>query len=204
LLFLSLVVGVTPVVLGDDPFASAGAVLSDQNALRVLAPHAHGRPGEIVDVAIDVKGAKGLGCLQMVLVYDAKLLEVTGADKGPLLGGLAIFEHDNTIPGRLGLGFLSGPNPNHTELAQIDGDGEAFIIHFKVLGRAGQRSPLTPLRGHAWQVSDAELPVRMEPGEFVITGGGFPWLYLLLAMLTLLFLAVMFRRRRGRKASPFS
>jgi hypothetical protein len=198
-LFLSLIVGVTPVAFGDDPFARAGAALSGPVAITMAAPHARGATGDNVDVPITIKGASGLGCLQMVLVYDEKLLEVTGVDKGSLLGELAIFDHDTTAPGRLGLGFLSGPKANRAELAQIDGDGTVFIVHFKVLGRAGQRSLLTPQRTQAWQVSDEKLGVQTDAGEFVITGG-FPWLYLLLGIFaSLLLLTVLSRRRTASK-----
>jgi LPXTG-motif cell wall-anchored protein len=180
---------------------AANVLDSDDPASRltVVLPQSSGAHGQEVEVPVTVAGARELGCLQMALIYDEKLLEVTAVQQGPLLPEGAIVEHDKTIPGRLGLGFISGPNAEKNDLVRVQGDGVIFTIRFKVLGHAGQKSPLTPKRASAWEVSNAALPLRGQAGEFTITGERFPWLYVLLGLLGLVLLA--FVLRRGRKAA---
>src|SRR5205814_2868807 len=105
--------------------------------IAVALPKASGAHGQDVEVPVTLAGAHELGCLQMALLYDDKLLEVVAVEQGPLLPKFAIVEHDKTIPGRLGLGFLSGPNPDKTELARIAGDGVIFNVRLNVLGHDG-------------------------------------------------------------------
>lgn len=162
----------------------------------VIVPKASGNTGAEVRIPITIAEAQDLGCLQMALLYDEKLIEVTGVEKGTLLGEHAIFDHDKTIPGRLGLGFLSGPTSDRKQLARINGGGTFCVVRFKVLGKAGQRSPLTPHKAQAWQVSDEKLTVKANAGEVLITGYQFPWLYVVLGVITLLVIGILLRRRR--------
>lgn len=152
--------------------------------------------GAEAEVPITVGNARQLGCLQLALLYDPNVIEVTRVTSGPMLPAKALFDHDRTIAGRLGLGFLSGPDSNRKALTQISGDGVVFNVRFKVVGRAGERSPLKPHRTQAWQVTDEKLRVGAQEGEFVVTGAQFPWLYALLSLLGLVILVVIARRLR--------
>jgi hypothetical protein len=170
--------------------------------ITVAVPNARGAPGEEVEVPVTVEGADRLGCLQMALEYDRALLEVRAVDRGPVLPEGALVEHDSKVPGRLGLGFLSGPNAKKTGLARVREDGVLFKVRFVVLGEAGQKSPLRPQLAQAWEVTDDKLEVRTEGGEFLITGAGdawshFPWHFVLFgAGACLLALVVGMRARR--------
>lgn len=158
-------------------------------------PHPKGNTGATVPAEIRFQGAAEVSAFQMALLYDEKLLEVVKVEKGELLGENAIFEFDNDVKGRLGLGFLSGPDATGKQLAKINGSGVIAVVHFKVLGKGPRRTPLSPDRVRAWGVHDAELTVRSDPGEFTILGN-LPWLWIVLAILAVIAIGLLIRWMR--------
>lgn len=168
-------------------------------SVSVLLPHPKGRKGETVAAPIKLQGAAELGALQMALIYDENLLQVVKVERGGLLPEHGLFEHDFEIPGRLGLGLLSGPDAAGKGLARINGSGEIATVYFKVLGAGPRRTPLSPDRVRAWGVSDEELTVRAAPGEFTILGT-IPWFWIVLAIVAGLVLIVGIRWARNRGA----
>ncbi len=157
-------------------------------------------PGGTADVPIQVQGASNIGAIQMVLVYDAKVLTPETVVRGTLAGSNALLEFNAQTPGRLGLGLVT--------LDGIQGDGTLATVHFKVIGSAGQNSQLTLEKAEAWErTSYLPMLVNTEPGQVTVGGGPSLGLLVLLALLcfTGLLLVVgigillWLRRRRDRR-----
>jgi hypothetical protein len=92
-----------------------------------------GKGNGMVDVAINVQNAPGVGSLQMELVYDASLLEVTGV-KPEKLASNAMVESNTGSPGRVIIGIVDS--------AGINGQGPLVTVSFKVVGK-GESCPIT-------------------------------------------------------------
>ncbi|HYV37176.1 MAG TPA: cohesin domain-containing protein [Gemmataceae bacterium] len=173
--------------------------------ITVSVPNIQAKAGEEIEVPITLAGANRLGCLQMGLNYDKTVLQIKSVEKGPVLAEGAVLEVDESIPGRLIVGLLSGANAKKTGLARIGQDGILFKVRFVILGQAGQKSPLSPHRTQAWEVTDDPIPVRTTDGQLsvptppTVAAREVPWNYLLFgaAAVLLIMLGVMRRLRVG-------
>lgn len=173
-------------------FATASLGQSRAATVAVRAPTSSGASGEEADIPISVAGASGIGALHVELIYDPAVLEVKTVDKGQLLSENALLDFNGAAPGRLIIGVVS--------LDAIQGDGAVLLPRFTVKGKKDQTSPLELENVKAWEGSTRlDVLVTTEPGQFTVTGAGFPWLYLLLALLVaLLALILLFALRRRR------
>ena len=165
----------------------------------VAAPTAKGSSGSEVKLPITVKGAPGVGAIQFGLQYDPAVLEaVVGpdgggvVDAGDLAGDGGLIDSDLT-PGRLAIKFAT--------IQGVKGDGTMFLAHFKVIGKAGQISPLTLDRTRAWEATNDsfEILATNEAGTFTVAkaSSSFPWWIIGVAGgLLLLLLLVLARRRK--------
>jgi hypothetical protein len=141
-------------------------------SVTVVLPHASGAPNVEIKVPVLVKGAQGLGPLQMDLLFDSTHLKFVKAAEGTGFG-VGLFDFNLLEPGRLRLVMTGDPNK------PIQGDGELFAVTLQVAGSASGQSPLTAEKVRAWeQTLDAfEMRVTVEPGSVTIASPGIPiWL----------------------------
>ena len=156
-----------------------------------------GKPGDEVEIPITIKGAKGIGPMEMLLTYDPKILEAKPeqcAKQGPLLTS-ALFEARSDPVGRMAILWATSD--------AINGEGVVVLAKFTVKGTAGEKSPLTLSDVRVWARDHPSLDamVTVESGEFTVAGGGFPWWWLCVAafvLFVLLLLLIVFFLRRKR------
>jgi hypothetical protein len=176
-------------------------VLAASTTFRVATVQAN--TGATVDVPIQVVGAPSLGAIHLELDYDPQVLTPDTVTRGALAGSNALTDFNTAKPGRLVIGLVT--------LDAINGDGAVAIVRFKVIGESGTSSTLTLQNSKAWESGTlAEVLVKTEAGK--ISVGGFPFLYLAIAIvcLVLLFLFFIFilfilfmRRRRAARQPAF-
>lgn len=174
--------------------------------VKVGAAKTQAAPGADVEVPITVKGAKGLNAIQMGLTYDPKVLEVKSVERGPILPDNVIVDHNKEVSGQLGLAFLCGTNEAKTGLESVDKDGAVLTIHFKIMGNAGDKSPLRLTNVRAADAKGLWMLVTTEDGEVAVeevrnVAGiqGLPWLYIGIGAAVLLILIVVLIATRRRK-----
>ena len=163
-------------------------------AVGVTVPKVKASSGAQLKVPITVAGTPAMGALQLVLTYDAAVLEPQSATKGKLVSDNSSVE-TSTQPGRFAITLLTTDS--------IDGDGEVLVAQFKVLGKKGAKSTLGLDKVAAWQgdVNRFDIKVAPTPGEFEVSGGGgFPWwiIAVIAAVLVVGYLAM----RRRKKPAP--
>lgn len=159
-----------------------------------------GAAGQEIDVPIMVKGASGIGPMEMVLSYDPAVLEAKEqncAKKGPLLANCLI-ESRSDKSGKMAILWATNQ--------AINGDGTLVVAHFTVRGQAGQKTPLTLQKVRAWSWGHPHLDalVTTEAGEFTVAGAGWPsWVIavaVVVALVVLLLILAAFRRRQSLAA----
>ena len=91
-------------------------------------------PGREIRVPINLVGAANLGSLELVLVYEPEVLEVTAVETGSL-AEQAFLESSTATPGVLWTGMIDADG--------ISGDGPAAIVTFRVIKSGVSKSPLT-------------------------------------------------------------
>lgn len=125
----------------------------------VALPKVEGTATREIKVPVRVKGAEGLGPLQLDLVFDAKQLKFIKASEGA--SGIGLFDFNLAEPGRLRLVMTGDPNK------PIQGDGELFAVLFQANDSASGVVPLNVENVRAWeQTAEAyEMLVSVEPGS---------------------------------------
>lgn len=171
-----------------------GAMIGTAQSVTLSAGTLEAASESEVDIPITVQGATGIGAVEMVLIYDAAILEAKSVDKGALLTGNSLLEFNSEQAGRLGIALVT--------IDQVKGDGVLLNAHFLVRGKAGQKSALRLENARAWEGENRlDVLVKTEAGEFTVSSG-FPWWLLALVALILVILAiVIIRRRQGEKAN---
>jgi hypothetical protein len=149
--------------------------------------------GQEVDVPITVKGAAGLGALELVLTYDPAVLEARSAERGELVSTNSLVEYYADPSGRLAVALVS-QDP-------VNGDGPVVKAHFVVKGQSGQKCPLRLENLRAWDgKTHLDFLVTAEMAEFTVGGFEWPWWLipaLVAAGVFLMVLLLGLRRRRG-------
>jgi hypothetical protein len=175
--------------------------------LKVGAAKMQAAPGQDVAVPITVKGAKGLNGMQMGLTYDPKVLVIKSVERGPVMPENSIVDHNKEDAGQLGLAVLGGTNEARTGLDSVDKDGAVLTIHFKVVGNAGDKSPLRLTNVRAADVKGLWMLVTTEDGEVAVEEARnvagiqeLPWLYIGIGAAVLLILVVVVLVSRSRKS----
>ena len=116
-----------------EPTAEA-ARRSPAVALRLVPGRLEVEPGDEFEIELETTAAKPLSHLPLVLRFDPQVLEVTGWEPGPLLGGEGEVEllAAESEPGRLVLGLSRlGDQPG------VTGKGTAAVLRFRAR-RTGQ------------------------------------------------------------------
>jgi hypothetical protein len=167
-------------------------------SLTMRAPSLEATAGSSVDVPIDVAGASGIGALHLEVTYDPAVIKPDTVTRGALAGGNSLIDFNPDNPGRLIIGIAT--------LDDIKGDGVLATARFKVVGEAGQSSPLGIERGEAWEgASRQSVLVKTEAGKLTVKGGlpGW-WLWILIGLLALILLLLLWFvvGRRRRKTAP--
>ncbi len=154
-----------------------------------------GKAGDTVDVPITAVAAPGLSAIHLELTYDPAVVTPDTVNRGTLAGSNALVDFNGADPGRLLIGIAT--------LDPIKGDGPLAIARFKVTGKSGTTTALTPDNCKAWESgTHAEVLVTTEPGKVTIPSG-VPYLLLILlaviivCVIALLILIVFLLRRRA-------
>lgn len=178
----------------------AASGLAGAASVTISLPRSEAAENSQIQVAISVREAQGLGPLQLDLRYDPAVLQFVNATegKGPAVG---LFDSNLLEPGNVRLAMTGDPNQ------PIQGDGELFLVTFRVLGSVGQTSALTAENVRAWeQTQEAfDMKVGVEPGALLVKSGGLPgWLIGAGIVLLAVILAAVFalRKRGGGKTAP--
>lgn len=184
--------------------------------LTVSTAKVTGAAGADVEVPIAVKGikdAKSISCMSIRLSYDPALLTVKLLEKGTVLPN-AIFDKDvDEKAGVVALGFACGSKtPGEKEMASVEQDGVVLKVVFTVNDKA-ESGKKSSLKLDNYRVLDngelpSEMEVRVEEGEFVVSGTGLPdlpWLWIALgaiAFLLLLIILLLVGRRKKEEPRP--
>jgi hypothetical protein len=130
-------------------------LLTTASAFVVKIPDSSGAVGESATISINVKGAKSIGSMDLVVSYDPELLKVVKVEKGGLVKGL--FSSNTKEAGIIAIGIVDSKG--------ISGDGEMAKITFEVL-KAGE-SPINVVSVKAYDVeSHVDVKVTAENGVF--------------------------------------
>jgi hypothetical protein len=164
----------------------------------LVAPSISGAVGTEVKASLRVRGAQGLGSLQLDLTFDPALLEAQGVAPGEMLPG-ALLAFNVVEPGRLRIALTGDPQ------RAANGDGSLVEVTFRVL--AAGECALRIESARAWeQTIDApEMLLSLEPGRFAAgTAWWTDWKVLaaiaVVALALLVLLVRLVSRRRGRPA----
>lgn len=114
-----------------------------------------------VEVPLNVKSASRLGSLQLELVFDPSVAELTGVKAGPLARN-ALVDSRAVSKGRVRIG-LADPSG-------ISGDGAVITLSFKP-AEGGNTGALAVEQVEASDVDLRDLVVTSAPGRFPTTGG---------------------------------
>jgi hypothetical protein len=164
--------------------------------LTVSVGSATGSPGQEIDIPINVKGASGIGPMEMVLTYDPAVLAAQSdkcAKLGPLLTN-CLLESGANGSGKMAILWATNDS--------LSGDGTLVLAHFVVLGHEGEKSALALQKVRAWgkQPPHLDALVTTEAGEFTVARAGWPPSYfaIMAAVVLLLLLLIIFGRKRNR------
>ena len=99
------------------------------------APSMEGAPDEVVTLSLVLQGAKKVGTVDGWLIYDPAVIQFQkGSEETPWENAMVVAKEDS--PGTLHLAVITGAKEG------ASGDGPAFTLQFRVVGTAGDRSPL--------------------------------------------------------------
>lgn len=169
-------------------------------SVTVVLPQAKCESNAEVKVPVQVKGADGLGPLQMELLFDSQQLQFVEAAEGSGWG-IGLFDFNLLEPGRVRLVMTGDPNK------PIQGDGELFTVTFQAKASASGQSALKAEKVRAWeQTPEAhDMRVTVEVGSIEIVPQGFPpWLIAVVAvgvLGALLLFARVLRKKPGASLS---
>lgn len=141
-------------------------------SLTLILPQVKVSSDAEVTVPVLVKGAGGLGPLQMELLFDSQQLQFVKAAEGSGFG-IGLFDFNLLEPGRVRLVMTGDPSK------PIQGDGELFTVTFRANASASGTSALTAELIRAWeQTPEAhDMRVTVEAGSVEITSQEKPiWL----------------------------
>lgn len=124
-------------------------------------PTASAPAPSVVEVPLNVKGASRLGSLQLELVFDPSVAELTGVRTGPLARN-ALVDSRAVSKGRVRIGLV--------DPSGISGDGAVITLSFKP-SEGGNTGALAVEQVEASDVDLRDLVVTSSPGRFPTAGG---------------------------------
>ncbi|MCH7605917.1 MAG: hypothetical protein IH962_02070 [Chloroflexi bacterium] len=115
-----------------------------------------------IDVPVNLTGARNLGSLEFVLVYEPSVLEFAEVKTGSLARD-ALIDFGTRTKGRLWAGLIDANG--------INGDGPVAIISFNVVGPGLTGSPLSLESVYAYDASTLlDVLTESSPGSFAGEG----------------------------------
>ncbi|MBI4670366.1 MAG: hypothetical protein HY741_01685 [Chloroflexi bacterium] len=178
--------------------AFAVAITSARAAsVTVQVGSAQGEKGSAVQVPIQLIGAPGIGAMHLEILYDARVLQPAGVERGALAGPNALIESNPNQAGRLIIGIIT--------LDGIKGDGVLANVKFNLVGEPGMNSALNIENARAWETgTHFEVLVKTEPGQVNVLAASPPWLIIgaVIAAVALILLLLLFFLSRRRKPAP--
>jgi len=162
-------------------------------SVTVSLPKTEAAKDSQIQVAVSFRQAQGLGPLQLDLRYDPIVLQFVNASEGRG-AAIGLFDSNLLEPGNLRLAMTGDPNQ------PIQGDGELFLLTFKLVGAAGQESVLNAENVRAWEQSDEafDMRVEVEPGAILVKSGAVSLWLIATSGGFLLVVAVLFAVLRKR------
>jgi hypothetical protein len=108
-----------------------------------------------IKVPINIKGAGGIGCLHLEVIYDPALYSALSVETGKTFTD-ALLEYDVASPGHVVIGVISSGG--------INGDGTLAIVTLQT--KKGGPAAMDIQNVIANSAADlSEIPVRISPGE---------------------------------------
>ena len=132
-------------------------------SLELTLPAVDSEPAQTVKVPLLVKNAAGLGALQMELVIDPALAEVTAVEPGALLANALV--DFKTTGNRCAVGAVSSD--------PVIGGGELLLVTLRATGSG--RAELSVQNAQAWE-NENQQPMTVTASTGSLRIGGASWL----------------------------
>jgi len=135
------------------------------SALTISISDSSGSVGKEAEVSVMIEDATNVGSIDLTILYDPSILEISKVEKGTLVKGILSSNTENEGIIVIGIADSNG----------INGDGEIAKLTFNVL--ANGTTPITIQNAKAYDVdSHADIEVTVENGNFeaktAVQGGG--------------------------------
>ncbi len=159
-----------------------------------------GPAGGKVEIALEAEDADELGPIQMLLLFDNKVLEIDEVETGDVYDGSVEFNSDNT--GELTILMLSDTDKG------VNQDGPIAIVKANVIGQPGDKSSLGLRHVRAWKrdtSNPTEFDVVTADGELTVVSASVPWLFIAAiagGVCLIMLVGIALTRGRGEPASP--
>ena len=146
-----------------------GASLACGASLELRLPNVEAKGSEIIKSPIQVKDAGGLGAVQMDIVFDPSVVEVTAVEASDLLSNAMV--EFKTDQGRCKIAFVSSE--------AVIGGGNLLTLSLRTHEGSGRTSGLTAQNAQAWEYGNSQaMNVSIVNGKVMLPGGEMPiWLW---------------------------
>ena len=162
------------------------------SALTITISDASGYIGEGAEVPVNIKDAADVGSIDLTILYDPTVLNISKVEKGDLVKGMLSSNIENEGIISIGIADSNG----------ISGDGEIVKLTFDVIGNGS--APITLQNAKAYDVNThADIEVSVENGDFqanykTTTGGsgtpGFELQTLIIVLISSMFILRLRRK----------
>ncbi|WP_342305277.1 cohesin domain-containing protein [Methanolobus sp. ZRKC5] len=136
--------------------------LASASTLTLSVSDATGGSGATVEVPINMEGATDVGSMDILMSYDAGILQAIGVDAGAL-GKNAYIESNTAGDGEVIIALA--------DASGISGNGQVAIVSFEVIGDTGSSSPLVLEDTSVHDIERVEVITTTRDGTFSVTAG---------------------------------
>lgn len=151
-----------------------------------------GATGSSVEIPINLKSSVGIGSIDVVVSYDANMLQLESVEKGSLSSN-SMIDYNAKTSGSVAIAMVDSGG--------VKGEGSVAVLKFKVLGKEGDRSTITIKSASANEAATL-IDVRLDTkaGSFSVAGGGgIGSLGIAVAVVVVLLAILMLIKRKGSK-----
>ncbi|MBN2489031.1 MAG: hypothetical protein JXA98_08390 [Methanosarcinaceae archaeon] len=134
--------------------------LASASSVTVSVSDTTGGSGATVEVPINLEGATDVGSMDIVLSYDAAVLQAIGVEAGEL-GKNAYIESNTAGDGEVIIALA--------DASGISGNGPVAVVSFEVIGDTGASSPLTLGDISVHDIERVEVITTTTDGTFSVT-----------------------------------
>ncbi len=165
-------------------------------ALTITIPDTNGEVGKKAEVSVMIEDASNVGSIDLTILYDPSILEISKVEKGNLVKGMFSSNTEND-----GIIVIELADSNG-----INGDGEIAKLTFNVLGNGS--TPITIQNAKAYDVeSHGDIEVTVENGNFQASpasstnqgGGGTPGFEIQTVIIIFMIAIFIFKLRRKER-----